>query len=212
MAARMILLCFLLAAPVSAQAQEAKTVGPTGSLAMPLNGKQIELVRKVNAYFNGLTTLQGTFVQTEADQKRQRGKFYLSRPGRFRFEFNPPSRVVIISDGKNLAIQDRDINTDDRWDLSYTPFRALLAANVDLLRDSRVLEASETADAIAIAFEDKDGDSSTRIRLFLAARPALQLKGWIAKDAQGFDTRTDLVELRVPTGPLDANLFDPARR
>ena len=213
---RLIALSFMILLGVSpaspAAGQEAKGVGPTGSIAGVLPKNQRELVRKVNVYFNQLTSLEGTFVQTGADNKRQRGKFYIARPGRFRFEFNPPSRVVIISDGQYIAIQDRDLSTDDRWDLGYTPFRALLQDNVDLLRDARVLEAEEKEDAISIVFEDKGGDSSSRIRLFLAAKPSLQIKGWIAKDAQGFDTRTDLIEMHVPVGQLDANLFNPAAR
>jgi len=207
----LIALCFFFLLSVCAAGQEAKTIGPTGSIAGPHTNKEIELVRKVNAYFNQVTSLQGTFVQVGADNKRQRGKFYISRPGRFRFEFNPPSKVVIISDGKYIAIQDRDLSTDDRWDLGYTPFRALLENNVDLLRDARVLEVEETQDTISIVFEDKSGDSSSRIRLFLAAKP-VQIKGWIAKDAQGFDTRTDLFDMHVPIGQLDANLFNPAAR
>ncbi len=211
---RLIALSFLgllsASAAGPAAGQEAKGLGTTGSIAGLQAPKQVELVRKVNAYFNGLTSLEGTFVQTGADNKRQRGKFYIARPGRFRFEFNPPSRVVIISDGQYIAIQDRDLSTDDRWDLGYTPFRALLQDNVDLLRDTRVLEAEEKEDAISIVFEDKSGDSSSRIRLFLSAKPSLQIKGWIAKDAQGFDTRTDLTEMHVPVGQLDANLFNPA--
>ena len=59
----------------------------------------------MDAYFNQLKNLKGTFVQTSADNKRQRGKFHISRPGRFRFEFNLPSRVVIISDGTYIAIK-----------------------------------------------------------------------------------------------------------
>ena len=211
---RLIAFCFLTLLSVAVAAQQAKKVKSTGSVVgasgQALAKSQMEIVRKVSAYFNQLTGLQGSFTQTSADNKRERGKFYISRPGRFRFEFNRPSRVVIISDGKYIAIQDRDLNTDDRWDLGYTPFRALLQKDVDLLRDARILEVDETADTISIAFEDKDADSSSRIRLFLAVRPQMQIKGWITKDAQGFDTRTDLTEVHAATGELDANLFNPA--
>src|SRR5262249_58652006 len=122
-----------------------------GALAAPSN-PEIVVVRGVTAYFTQRTSLEGTLVEIGADTKRQRGKFYIARPGRFRFEFNPPSRVVIISDGQYIAIQDRDLSTDDRWDLGYTPFRALLQDNVDLLRDARVIETEEKEDAISIAF------------------------------------------------------------
>jgi outer membrane lipoprotein-sorting protein len=209
------LFAFALASLValSVSAQEAKRMLPTGSIAVgsgqKLDKKQVEIVRKVNAYFNQLTSLKGSFVQTGADSKRQRGKFYISRPGRFRFEFNLPSKVVIISDGNYVAIQDRDLNTDDRWDLGYTPFRALLQKDVDLLRDAHIIEAQEADDTIAIAFEDRSGDG--RIKLFLAAKPSTQIKAWIVKDAQGLDTRIDLTEVLATDEP-DARLFNPAAR
>ena len=100
MSRRLTALTLATLVAASASAQEAKRIGPTGSIAgrssQELNQKQVEIVRKVNAYFNQLANLKGSFVQTGADKKSQRGKFYISRPGRFRFEFNLPSRVVII--------------------------------------------------------------------------------------------------------------------
>jgi len=206
------LLLLLASGPLSLDAEEAKKIGPpaaTGS-GETLSRKQTELVRKVNAYFNQLTSLKGSFVQTGADNRRQRGKFYISRPGRFRFEFNPPSKVVIISDGNYVSIQDRDLNTDDRWDLGYTPFNALLQRDVDLLRDTHIFEAQQVDDMIIVAFEDKTAEAS-RIKLFLTAGPPVQIKAWIAKDAQGLDTRVDLTEITSIAEP-DAKLFDPAER
>jgi hypothetical protein len=76
--------------------------------------KQIELIQKVTGYFNQMTEIKGGFVQTSADNKRLRGKFYVKQPGRFRFDYSPPSRVVILSDGQYMAIQDFDMKTDDR--------------------------------------------------------------------------------------------------
>ena len=101
-----------------------------GVLADRLSKQQVESVQKVSLYFNQLGGLKGSFVQTNADAKRERGKFYIKRPGLFRFDYALPSKLVIVSDGKYIAIQDRDIGTDDRWDLEYTPFRMLLRRNV----------------------------------------------------------------------------------
>jgi outer membrane lipoprotein-sorting protein len=190
-------------------ANKSSTAANADGSGAALSKEQTELVRKVTAYFNRLTNVKGTFVQTDADNKRQRGRFYISRPGRFRFEFNLPSKVVIISDGEYVSIQDRDLNTDDRWELSYTPFSALLQKDVDLLRDTRILEAHQSDNTIVIVFEDRSGEASNRITLFLTAAPEVQLKGWIVKDAQGLETRTDLTEI-MGVGEQDAKLFDPA--
>ena len=64
-----------------------------------------------------------------------KGKFSLKRPGRFRFDYSLPSKQVIISDGEYLAIQDLDLNNEDRVALDQTPFRLLLRKDVDIARD-----------------------------------------------------------------------------
>ena len=166
----------LSASVFDAAAQDVRRSAPTSASAagagQALGKKQIDLVRRVSAYFNQITNLKGTFLQTSADNQRLRGYFHISRPGRFRFEFNPPSRVVILADGHHVAIQDHDLNTDDRWELSYTPFRALLKKDVDLLRDARIVEVNEAKDMMVVVFEDRDADTSGRITLFMA------LKDW----------------------------------
>jgi outer membrane lipoprotein-sorting protein len=183
--------------------------GGAGLLADRLGKQQREAVRTVSGYFSQLTTLKGTFVQTSADGVRQRGKFYIKRPGQFRFDYARPSRLVIVSDGTYVAIQDHDLGTDNRWELSYTPFRMLLQKDVDLLRDGRFFEVQETADAVAISVAEKGSDEGGRIRLVFAKQPALHLQEWTAKDAQGLDTHVLLSDL-VKADDLDQGLFNPA--
>ncbi len=207
------LLLWLGLGTAGAIAQGAKKNAATGSIAagadQGLSKKQIEAVRKVSTYFNQLTIIKGMFLQTSADNQRLRGHYYIARPGRFRFEFNRPSRVVILSDGRYVAIQDHDLNTDDRWDLTYTPFRALLQKDVDLLRDTRIFEVLEEESSIVVTFEDQSSDTAGRIKLFMASKPAMQIKAWITKDAQGLDTRVDLTDVQ-PSEEPDPKLFDPA--
>ena len=174
-----------------------------------LTKKQIEAIQKVNLYFNQLMSLKGTFVQTSADGKRLRGKFYVQRPGRFRFDYARPSMLVIVSDGKYVAIQDHDLGTDDRWGLERTPFQMLLRKDVDLLRDARFFEVQEADNLISVTLEDKGADSSGRIKLLLSKKPALDLREWTAKDAQGLDTRVELSDVVKPDD-LDPTLFNPA--
>ncbi|TMJ75855.1 MAG: hypothetical protein E6G91_05420 [Alphaproteobacteria bacterium] len=81
--------------------------------------------------------------------------------------------------------------------------------DVDLLRDARIVEVNEAQDMMVVVFEDRDADTSGRITLFMALKPALQIKAWITRDAQGLDTRVDLTEV-TPSEEPDARLFDPA--
>jgi len=223
-AAQLVLLATLGVASASVMAQDAKKGLPTNPVGAgtwtqtvnkePLSGgeeldkKQLEIVQRVNAYFNQMPDLKGNFVQTSADNKRARGKFYIKRPGKFRFDYASPSRLLILSDGDYLVIQDSDIKTDDRVGLDQTPFRVLLRKDVDLLRDARILEVKDVDDVIAVALQDKSPDAPGRIKLFLSKKPSLELREWITTDSQGLDTRVELSEL-TKADDLDPGLFKP---
>ena len=222
--AQLVVLAIALA-PAWALAQDAKKpvppnpVGAGGAWSQSVNKdaaiageefdkKQMELIQKVTAYFNQMTEIKGAFVQTSADNKRQRGKFYVKQPGRFRFDYNLPSKLVILSDGQYMAIQDFDMKTDDRIELSQTPFRLLLKKDVDLLRDAQILEVKEIDDVIVLALQDRNPDNPGRIKLSLVKKPSLELKEWITTDSQGLDTRVELIEVNKADA-LDPALFKP---
>ena len=88
-----------------------------------LQESEQEIVGKVNAYFNNLTDMQGEFVQTDPDSKQRHGRFYFQRPGKARFDYASPSSLRIISDGRNLVIEDHSLNTSERYPLDVTPFK-----------------------------------------------------------------------------------------
>ena len=181
-------------------------IAPGGTTGIALDEQQTALVRRVSDYFNTLDNLSGRFVQTSADGKVMKGKFAMKRPGRFRFDYARPSLQVIISDGKSLAIQDHDLNNEDRVQLDDTPFRLLLRKEVDLIRDARISEIQDAGETIALTLQDKSPDTSGRIRLVFEAKPELELKEWITKDAQGLDTRVEVGNLDRTTA-IDPSQF-----
>ena len=135
-----------------------------------------------------------------------KGKFYLSRPGRFRFDYARPSRQIVVSDGQYLAVEDLDLNTDDRVELNQTPFRLVLQSDVDLIRNAQIMEVQQSDDLIVVALQDKDPDAGGEIKLFLTTKPDLELKAWSTKDAQGIDTLVEISDLAKGV-QLDAELF-----
>lgn len=181
-------------------------VAPNTSSCIDIDAQKGELVKKVSDYFNGINDLKGVFVQTSSDKKRMRGKFFVKRPGRFRFDYALPSKQVIISDGQYLAIQDLDLKVEDRVALDQTPFRLLLRKDVDLARDACIIEVQESDDQLVLALHDKNPDTPGRIRLVLGTKPALDLKEWLTTDAQNIDTRVEVTDL-VKTETLDIGMF-----
>jgi outer membrane lipoprotein-sorting protein len=181
-------------------------VAPGDSSCLSLDDTQTAALKTVTDYFAGLTSLKGAFAQTGTDNKRMKGKFFVLRPGRFRFDYSLPSKQVIISDGEYLAIQDLDLNNEDRVELNQTPFRLLLRKDVDLARDACMKEVQIAEDLIVVTLQDKSPDTPGRIKLFLATKPQVELKEWVTTDAQGADTRVEVSELAMGE-KLDDALF-----
>lgn len=172
------------------------------------DSKQVDLVQKLTAYFNEMGDMKGDFQQVSPDGKRLRGTIYVKRPSSFRFEYKRPSRQLIISDGRSMIIQDLDLKTDDRWGLEKTPFRIILRKDVDLMRDARILEVSDTEDRIQVLLQDKEPNAVGRLKLLFQKTPALELKEWISIDSQGLETKVELSDF-AKADNLDEKLFVP---
>ena len=185
--------------------------GGTVEREAPTSGRQftpeqMQSISVLNKYFNDIAQLQGRFVQINPDKKQQKGKFYVQRPGKFRFDYRRPSRQVIISDGKILAIQDLDLKTEDVYGLENTPFRILLRKDVNVLRDAKILAVEQSPTQIAVSLADKDPDAPGEITIYLAVNPKIELAGWVTRDIQGGVTTVRVSNLQRPV-KLQASLF-----
>jgi outer membrane lipoprotein-sorting protein len=160
-----------------------------------------EAVAFLNAYFNGFSVLSGNFIQFGADGRRVEGQFELHKPGRLRFDYNPPSPLEIIADGQSVAIRDKRLNTQDIYNLSQTPLKFLLNARVDLARETRILNVSPSEEMLKVSLEDKSTLGGTsQITLFYDAKTQ-NLSRWEVIDPQGLETSVAIYNLnktRVP--------------
>jgi len=172
-----------------------------------LGAEQDAAVQRINAYFNGITNLQGTFEQIDSNNKRDTGRFYVQRPGKLRFDYAPPSPLRIVADGAYLAIEDSDLKTIEKYPLKSTPFRLLLGDGVDLARDARIVGVESGDASLAITVEDKNGEAAGQIRLLFDTEPEMTLRQWVITDAQGLTTTVNLENV-VPGRKVAADFFN----
>jgi outer membrane lipoprotein-sorting protein len=173
----------------------------------PLIGEQQDAaVQRINAYFNGITNLQGNFEQIDSSNKHTAGRFYVQRPGKLRFDYAPPSTLRLVADGHFLAIEDSSLKTIEKYPLESTPFRLLLGDGVDLARDARIVGAESDDDTLAITLEDKGGQASGQIKLYFDTSPEMKLRQWVITDAQGLATTVTINDV-VPGRKVAADFF-----
>src|SRR6201988_2951959 len=104
---------------------------------------------RVSAYLSSLQNLVGNFVQVGPDGTKTKGDFFIQKPGKVRFEYDPPNPNDIGPDGTTLVVRDRKLATQDIYPLSQTPLRYLLSDRIDLMKDTNVV--SVTADDLFIS-------------------------------------------------------------
>jgi outer membrane lipoprotein-sorting protein len=161
---------------------------------------------KVSNYLRSLQTLVGNFVQLGPDGTKTKGDFYIQKPGKVRFEYDPPTPIAIIADGSSLAVRDRNLGTQDIYPLSQTPLRFLLSDRIDLLEDTNVVNVTSDDLFVTVTIEEKRAlIGTTRLMLMVGAKDG-QLKQWTVTDPRGYDTTIAVYNLDS-TKKVDPSLF-----
>jgi outer membrane lipoprotein-sorting protein len=174
--------------------------------ASNFDAKQRALLDRISMYLSSVQTMEGNFVQVGPDGGRTEGNFYIQKPGRVRFAYNPPSPIDIIADGSSVVVRDRKLATQDLYPLSQTPLRYLLADRIDLLHDTDVVSVSSDDTFATVVIEQKQVLVGTARLMLMFDAKDLTLKQWTVTDPQGFDTTVAVYNLDSTKKP-DPNLF-----
>lgn len=201
---------FLLAAVAALAAPSALAQELRPRIADPvivaLEGEaRAEALARVNATLNGIDRLQGRFVQTSPGGSSAAGSFYLQRPGRLRFEYDPPATLLIISDGRVVSLRDTALRTTDRTPLRSTPLNLMLRSSIDLERNARVLRVARSGEWLMVTARDRTGETPGQITMNFRG-DNLALTSWDIYDATGARTRVTLSDVQRPES-LDPGLF-----
>jgi outer membrane lipoprotein-sorting protein len=160
----------------------------------------------ISDYLNGLVSAQGPFTQINDDGTLATGMLYLSRPGRMRFEYDPPNSAVVIAGAGAVVIQDPKSNQPpETYPLNRTPLSLLLAKTVDLDRADMVVGHRFDGAATVVSAEDPDAPEYGSIDLMFTANP-VSLWKWVIYDGSGGKTTVILGALETGI-VLDDALF-----
>jgi outer membrane lipoprotein-sorting protein len=165
----------------------AAVAGPEGVTKLEQLSNR-EIVERANAYFTNLTTLVADFTQVGGDGRRQGGTLYLQRPGKVRFEYDPPATLEVIADGSSVAVRDKKLVTQDLYSISQTPLKFLLREQVNLGQDIAIRGVTTDTDSVRVSLEDRSTLGGTS-RITLYFDPKVEsLTQWRIVDPQGFQT------------------------
>lgn len=164
---------------------------------IPLSPHQAELVEKAEAAFSALGTLRARFLQVNDGGEMSEGTVYLSRPGRLRVEYDPPTPVLVVANGAYFTFVDTKLDQFSYMDLDNTPAGLLLDRNVKLRGGNvAITRVHEAPGVVEITVVSKSDPTVGSLTLVFTTQP-YALAQWRVIGAQGLTTSVTLRDIET---------------
>ncbi len=154
-------------------------------------------IARATAALQGMTGAEGRFEQTDDHGRTVQGKWYLSRPGKIRFEYDPPSSLLVVSNGRQINTWDPRLQSFNSYPLSETPLSLFLDKTIRFDQGVIITEVTSNATGFTLTARSRTKAVDGSVKLFFdesGTGPAA-LKQWIITDGQGRPTSLRLLSL-----------------
>lgn len=162
-------------------------------------------VAKAESYLRGLTTARARFLQTAQDGSQALGTFYLNRPGKLRFEYDPPVKDFVVADGFFVYFYDSELGEQTNAPIGQTLADFLLRTDLRLSGDVTVTDVSRSDNMLHLTLVQTDDQGAGQMVMSFAENP-FELKKWRVTDATGASVLVELFDLKTGM-ELAGNLF-----
>ncbi|MFN7001359.1 MAG: LolA family protein [Elioraea tepidiphila] len=190
----LLLLPALLAAPALAQRPQT-----------PPAGNRAADIARVEAYLNGLTTLRARFLQVAQNGASAEGTALIWRPGRMRFDYDPPEPTLLVAWEGQFLHYDRELNSPSIVPVGSTPLGVLLRAQIRLSGDLTVRGVERSGGFLRVTVVRTGAEAEGSLTLVFEEQP-FALRQWVVTDAQRQQTTVTLYQTETGV-PLDWRLF-----
>lgn len=162
-------------------------------------------VAQAESYLQQLKTGKARFLQTAGDGSQAIGTFYISRPGKLRFEYDPPVKDFVVADGFFIYFYDSQLQEQSNAPIGQTMADFLLRSDLKLSGDVQVTDITRGGNLIQITLVQTSDPLAGKLTLGFTPEP-FALKKWRVTDAQGAITEVELFQLQTGVN-LPKSLF-----
>ncbi|HTO42190.1 MAG TPA: outer-membrane lipoprotein carrier protein LolA [Rhizomicrobium sp.] len=181
--------------------------GPTAPEARPsFSAAQRADLDSISQYLNAMGAVQGGFSQIGPNGDVDQGKVYIDKPGKIRFDYEAPNPTLIVGDAESVYVQNRKLNTVDRYPLAGTPLQLILKNDTNLKQNRAILGVHRDGDSLIVDARTSNIRKTSNLSLVFATSP-VELRQWTVIDDQGLSTTVALRNVH-PVAGFAAGLFD----
>ncbi len=173
----------VLAAPafLAAPALLAAAARPSQAAGIALTAQDRADIARIEIYMNGLRSLKARFLQVAPDGRTSQGTAWIDRPGRLRFEYDPPSPFLLVAGHGLVVFHDKKLMQTNNFPLSQTPLSTLLSDTLKLSGDVTVIGIDRQPGLIQVATMRTSSPGDGSLTLVFADAP-LALRQWAVVD------------------------------
>jgi outer membrane lipoprotein-sorting protein len=153
-------------------------------------------VPEIERYFNSMRTLQARFAQTNPNGSTVTGTLYVRRPGRMRFEYDPPSQLKIVADGTQVTLWDPATRDFGQWPIGWTAVSFLVKDPLKLSGDLTVQSQARNGGMLELTIVQTRKPQEGKVIVRMSENP-LEWRGWTIIDGRGNRVNVTLTELRT---------------
>ncbi len=168
--------------------------------------KYKKTITRVETYLSGLTTITSEFIQVAPDGKLSSGKFFLERPGRMRWQYNPPTPILMVANGSEMIYYDYELEQISHIPLDSTLIGFLAQDKIRFDNNVGVISFTENAGTIRIGVAQHDKPKDGQLVLEFSDKPLL-IRNMIVTDTNGQVTTVSLNNANFGA-KIDKKLFD----
>jgi outer membrane lipoprotein-sorting protein len=179
----------------------ARAAAPPTAVAMtPQDAADL---RRISAYLNGIQTMTARFRQHSSGGGAASGSLWLARPGRMRFEYDPPSPILLIADRFYVYYVDKQLAEMSKVGLKSTPAWFLLREPITF-DDLVVTWLERGANGLGVTVVDPAEPDNGSLTMLFTNQPAL--RQWTIVDQQRKTTTVSISDVQFGVA-LDPELF-----
>ena len=167
---------------------------PALALSRPLTDDEKAMINDISTYNSSVRSMVGRFIQIDTNGQRIEGTFFLQRPDKIRFRYNPPSREEIISVGRGFYVIDRKEQTQYAYPQDKVPLRQFLTDRIDLLT-SNIIDVTQSDGYATITLSDDTPEGTVQVALIFD-KATKDLAQWVLTQPNGQELTFSLFDIQ----------------
>jgi len=167
---------------------------PALALDRALTPEETQLIQEIGAHNSAIRTMAGRFLQVDSQGGRTEGTFFLERPNKVRFRYNPPSREEIISVGRGFYVINRKDQTQYAYPQDRIPLRNFLGDRIDLL-SANIVDVTSSDAYMAVTVSDDTPIGMVQVGLIFD-KDTKDLAQWTLTEPSGAELTFSLYDIQ----------------